>query len=287
MRPRFLLLTPVCVFLGLALAVSDGQGVNALDLALIVAAALGAHISVNALNEYQDFDSGLDFQTPRTPFSGGSGALVAEPACAPGALLLGQLALLVSVLAGLLLVYRHGWQLLPLGLLGVALVASYTPWLNRFPVLCLLAPGLGFGTLMVLGSYFVLRGHFSWTAIWVSLLPFLLVNNLLLLNQLPDRFADAQAGRRHLVVVRGVSAATRVYSLFSVLAWLVIGIAVWRAWLPGAGLLGLLTAPLMVWVMYTLPRQLQRNGNLVPCLAVNVVICLLTPVLLGIGLLLG
>ena len=31
--------------------------------------------------------------------------------------------------------------LLPIGLLGLVLVVSYTPWITRHPLLCLVAPG--------------------------------------------------------------------------------------------------------------------------------------------------
>ena len=46
----------------------------------------GAHLAVNMLNEYFDFKSGLDFKTQRTPFSGGSGTLPANPHLARQAL---------------------------------------------------------------------------------------------------------------------------------------------------------------------------------------------------------
>ncbi len=41
---------------------------------LALLGAFLAHISVNTLNEYFDFKSGLDLETIKTPFSGGSGA---------------------------------------------------------------------------------------------------------------------------------------------------------------------------------------------------------------------
>ena len=48
--------------------------------------------------------------------------------------------------------------LLPIGLLGLVLVVSYTPWITRHPLLCLVAPGLGFGPVMVLGTLVALTG---------------------------------------------------------------------------------------------------------------------------------
>ena len=82
MRPSFLILSPVCVFLGASTAISATGSVDASALTLIVIGALCAHISVNTLNEYVDFKSGLDLITIKTPFSGGSGALPGDPAMA-------------------------------------------------------------------------------------------------------------------------------------------------------------------------------------------------------------
>ena len=189
-RVPFLLLTPACMALGVAWSAwqlaQQGLSLNALDALLCVLGALAAHVAVNALNEHHDFRSGLDQRTQRTPFSGGSGVLPANPSLAPVAWAMGWGALLFTVLTGLyFVVSRPGllWDLAPLGLVGVAVVVSYTPWLTRHPWLCLMAPGLGFGPLMLLGTEVVLTGAMSWQGLALSVLPFCLANNLLLLNQ--------------------------------------------------------------------------------------------------------
>ena len=78
-RPAFLILTPCCLLLAPAFAVAAGLSIDYIDLILVIVGGLAAHVSVNMFNEYEDFRSGLDFQTQRTPFSGGSGTLPAEP----------------------------------------------------------------------------------------------------------------------------------------------------------------------------------------------------------------
>src|SRR5665647_1852854 len=78
-RPAFLLLPPCSLSLSLAYAIYQGISINLLHLLLIFSGALAAHASVNMFNEYEDFKSGLDFHTQRTPFSGGSGTLPAFP----------------------------------------------------------------------------------------------------------------------------------------------------------------------------------------------------------------
>ena len=75
-RPQFLLLPVVLAFLGTCLAWYDGT----FHLGFALLAFLGlllAHISINVLNDYFDYKSGVDSDTKRTPFSGGSGILPA------------------------------------------------------------------------------------------------------------------------------------------------------------------------------------------------------------------
>jgi len=100
MRVPFLILTPACVVLGVASAVWTGAGVNYAYLLLILIGALSAHTSVNALNEYSDYRSGLDLKTTRTPFSGGSGTLPLLPEKAGVALMTGWACLLLTMFIG-------------------------------------------------------------------------------------------------------------------------------------------------------------------------------------------
>ena len=113
MRLPFLVLTPACVMLGAATADwSGGSPLNFYYLALALIGALGAHISVNALNEYHDFESGLDFSTEPTPFSGGSGTLPRNPHKSHVALITGIISMTVTVLVGVYFLRVRGcWGL--------------------------------------------------------------------------------------------------------------------------------------------------------------------------------
>ena len=217
-RLPFLVLAPVCVFLGYRLAVAELGRVDSFLLWLIMAGALAAHISVNTLNEYLDFRSGLDVMTRRTPFSGGSGALPSGGVSASLVLWTAISGLLVASVIGIYLAFKVSWYLLPPGVAGLLIVIFYTSWINRHPVLCFLAPGIGFGLLMVSGTALVLTGHISITVFLVSLFPTLLVSNLLLLNQLPDIEADKRAGRRHLAILLDRHGVMRVYGITVLLA---------------------------------------------------------------------
>ena len=119
MRVPFLILAPACVLLGVATAFFATGTLHALNVLLVFIGGLAAHISVNSLNEYYDFKSGLDLKTQRTPFSGGSGTLPAMPGMAGTALVTGLVSLGVAGLIGIYFVIVSGWGLLPLGLIGL------------------------------------------------------------------------------------------------------------------------------------------------------------------------
>lgn len=281
-RPPFLLLTVAVLLPGFALAARvSAPGIDWLWVAL---AALAAHVAVNALNEWVDFRSGLDARTERTPFSGGSGALPADPGAATAVLLLALGCLALMLLTGVHFLVLRGPLLLLPGGLGLLVVLAYSPWLNRHPLPCLLAPGLGIGIALLLGVEVALTGRISRAALAASLLPFFLANALLLLNQVPDLAADASVGRRHWGIAYGLRSLQRIYRglLTGAAASLLAG--VWLGWLPTLALLALLPSPLGLRALRGLAAHLDQGAALQPALAANVALSLSAPALLGLGL---
>ncbi len=286
-RVPFLILTPACVALGIGTAHWTAGELQGFQVLLCLLGAIAAHVSVNALNEYVDFRSELDFHTTRTPFSGGSGTLPQSPEAAGQALALGLVSLLATALIGLYFVWIRGLALLPLGLLGLLVVVIYTPWLARVPFLCLIAPGLGFGPLMVMGTGFALTGAYSWTAFVGSLVPFFLVSDLLLLNQFPDAEPDRQVGRRHYPIAIGRRASSVIYGTFLLLSYLSMIAGTLLQLLPAASLLGLGTLVVAVPAARNAYVHADDLEKLIPSLGLNVIISIATPVLVAIGLFLG
>ncbi|MFC3283702.1 prenyltransferase [Litchfieldella rifensis] len=283
-RPNFLILAPLCVWLGIALAWRQPVEVQGLDIALVMLGALLAHAAINLLNEYQDFHSGLDLMTRRTPFSGGSGALPEEPTAAPRVL-----ATAIAMLAGVVMVggyflWLRGLPISIVGLGGLALVVGYTRWITRSPWACLLAPGLGFGPVMVLGTMLALGGSPGMSAILVALVVMLLVSELLLINQFPDVEADRRVGRRHVPVVLGMAAAARIVVALLLGAYLLLVAGCVAGFLPPSGLLALLPSPIALWIAWRLPRVLGDRSGLSRVLGVNVATLLTTLGFLGVGL---
>lgn len=286
-RPNFMVLTPICVLLGVAAAVLDAGTVDTTDALVALLGGVLAHAAVNLLNEYDDFRSGLDAITVRTPFSGGSGALPAHPQAAPAALAAGLLSVAGTVAVGLYFAWTRGLAIVPLGLLGLAIIVAYTPWITRHPLICLLAPGLGFGPLMVMGTAFVLSGHYTATAAWASLAPLFLVSELLLINQFPDVEADRKVGRHHLPIMLGRVRSSWIYVAFLLAAFAAIALGPWLAQLPAWSLLGLVPLPVALFLARGVLRHAGDDQALVPYLGVNVAVILGTIALYATGILVG
>ncbi|EMP54810.1 prenyltransferase [Marinobacter santoriniensis NKSG1] len=283
-RPNFLILAPLCAGLGVAVAWQQASSPSLLDAVLVLVGALLAHAAVNLFNEYDDFVSGLDLITRRTPFSGGSGALPEVPSAAKGVLAaaIGTLALVIAI--GLYFLWQRGLPMLVLGTAGVVLVLTYTRWITRLPILCLLAPGLGFGPIMILGALLALGARIDAMAIAVSVVALLLVSELLLINQIPDAEADRQIGRRHLVIVLGPAKATRLVACLLVGSYLPVVLGIVTGWLPEWSGLALLTLPFSLWIAARLPRVLDQPAALNAMLGANVAVLLSTLALLIVGL---
>ena len=284
MRLPFLILTPACVALGFGAALWTQGYVAPFQVIMVLIGAVSAHISLNAFNEYFDFKSGLDFHTQRTPFSGGSGTLPANPHMAKHALVIAIATFTVVVGIGFYFLIVRGPALLAIGILGLFLLIFYTPWIAHHPYMCLVAPGLGFGPFMVIGTHVALTGSYSWTAFVASMIPFFLVSNLLLLNQFPDVEADRDVGRKHLPIVIGRRASSLLYVGFLLMAYLSLIWGVYNQYLPKASLVGLATAILAVPVSIGSYRYAENVKKLIPSMGINVAINILTPVLVSIGL---
>ena len=194
---------------------------------------------------------------------------------------------LITGLIGVYFLYVKGLPLLPIGVLGLLVIAAYTPWITRSPLLCLIAPGLGFGPLMVIGTDFVLTGRYSWTALMASLIPFFLVSNLLLLNQFPDVEADRSVGRRHFPVTVGRRTSSLIYGAFLALTYISLILGVNFGYLPRTSLIGLTVLIVAVPTFIGVYRYAEEVKKLIPYMGLNVVINIVTPILVALGLFVG
>jgi 1,4-dihydroxy-2-naphthoate octaprenyltransferase len=283
-RPQFLLLSVVLAFLGISIAWYDGYFHLGYALLTFLGLLL-CHISVNVLNDYFDYESGIDLETKRTPFSGGSGILPTARLKPKQVLWLGLGSLILAVPIGIYFVVTRGWDLLPLLIVGALCAVLYTPLIARlgFPEW---APGVGLGILPILGAYFIQTTAYTLPAVIAAIPSGILVHNLLLLNEFPDVEADKKAGRRTMPILIGKTRTWMVYSALTIAVYLWIIGWVAAGIMPLFALIALLTLPFAIKAIRGSQKHEDMN-QLVPAMANNVQVVLLTQLLLGIGYILG
>ncbi len=280
-RPQFLLLSVTLVLLGTAISWHEG----CFDLLKFVLTLLGlllAHTSVNVLNDYFDYKSGIDLETTRTPFSGGSGVLPHGLLRPKGVYIFGVCCLMAALAIGIYLTCISGWQLLPLIILGGPVIYFYTSHLVKWLAGEFWA-GLGLGMLPVLGTYFVQTGSYSAEAVVASLSPGFLTANLLLLNEFPDVEADKKGGRYNLVIALGSKKAGRLYAGLMVVTYLSIIGGVASKLMPPASLIALVCTPFALKAISTTFKHYDNIQKLIPALKANVITVLGTNALVALG----
>lgn len=284
-RPQYLALPVVLIFLGSAVAATEG----AFYLWRAVLALIGlmaVHISVNVLNDYSDYRSGIDFDTVPTPFSGGSGLLVAGIIQPAAARTFALICFGVGVVIGAVFIWVTNWWLLPLLLAGAVSVLFYTDHMARMTLGEIFA-GLGLGLLPVMGAAFVHTGVYSTATVAAGIPAGILTFNLLLLNEFPDVEPDRKGGRRNLLLVFGVETGGKLYTLLLVIMYVWIPVAVALRLMPLPCLLGLLTLPVALKPMRWAWSHVHENEAMLPVLGANVITNLATGTLLGIGFILS
>jgi 1,4-dihydroxy-2-naphthoate octaprenyltransferase len=183
---------------------------------------------------------------------------------------------------GAYFVLTKGWILFPLLLVAGFSAYFYNVYLAKWTVGELFA-GLNFGPLIVLGSYFVQTGRYSWEALVASLAPGILTSNLLFLNEFPDREADEKGGRKHLVIAMGRKDARFLFVAFLFVSYLCIIAGVLTKMMPVVTLIGLGTIGFGWKAAKGALKHYDDTNQLVPTLGANVITILGTQALLTIG----
>jgi 1,4-dihydroxy-2-naphthoate polyprenyltransferase len=283
-RPQFLILSVVLGITGACIAWYDGF-FNIGEALLATFGLVLTHMSVNSLNDYFDYRSGIDKVTDITPFSGGSGMIKAGRLSTREVLWVGIITLLLAVPVGAYFILVKGWLLLPLLIVAAFCVVLYSPLIQKYywPEW---SPFLGLGVLPVLGMYFSQTGMYTWHAVIASIPSGFLVHNLLLLNEFPDIEADKVAHRKTLPITMGGRGAAIFYTVFTLMAYVwVIGAVIFKA-MPVFTLIALLTLPIAIKAIRGSFAYTDR-AKLIPAMASNVMVVLLTQVLIGIGYILS
>ncbi len=293
-RANFLILAILLAAIGLILAIDAGAKVQFLDVALLFVGTILAHVSVNLFNEYSDYKTKIDFDTPRNPFSGGSGMLV-NGHTKPGSVLGAAIATLaLATVIGVYFILNSHWSILLFIALGACAIIFYTNVLAKM-LLGEFFAGLTLGTFVVWGAYIVLaaepttplRELLTLKVIMVSIPPGILTSLLLLLNEFPDAEADKKGGRYHLIIAFGKKKSAYIYTIALAITYILIIltpiIGASSYWL----LIALLTIPLASKAAKAALVHYNDNDIIIPALGVNVLVVLGTDLLLVLGVLLG
>ena len=293
-RAPFLILAVFLVIIGLAFSIKypniSGHSFHWLHAMMLVVGVLLSHISVNLFNEYSDFQTKIDFNTNRTPFSGGSGMITSGNTRPESVKTVGIITLSVAAAIGIYFAFVSHWMVLSFAAIGVFSVLFYTNFLAK-RVLGELFAGLALGTFVVLGTYIAmtaspgmaLKGLLPAEVIWISIPPGILTSLLLLINQFPDAEADKAGGRRHLVIRFGWKAASYIYTAgmfitFAIIVLMpVLGIS--SPWIY----IALLPLPLGIKASVTAIKHGNDFGKMVPALGSDVITVLATDLLIAVA----
>jgi 1,4-dihydroxy-2-naphthoate octaprenyltransferase len=284
-RLPFLTATFVPVLLGIAVAAWT-NGFNWWLALLTVLGGACIHLGLNVANDVFDTTSGADEANVNpTQFSGGSRVVHY------GLLSLRTIALLslgfyaVGIAIGVGLAALRGWDLLWLGVAGALLSFFYTA-----PPLKLVHRGmgeivvaLGFGPIMTLGAYFVQAREYDLEPLLVSIPVGILIALVLYVNEVPDRPADASAGKRTLPVRFSKDVIVNAYAAAVALAFGLIVVFAVAGWIVRPAIIAVAAAPLALPVYRALKSSYEQPYALMPAMAKNIQLHLATGVLLLLG----
>jgi 1,4-dihydroxy-2-naphthoate octaprenyltransferase len=278
-RAPFLLLSVTLVASGAAAAAYEGH-FSWLNTLLALVGLVVLHAAVDALNEWSDMRTGLDLETKRTPFSGGSGTLPSGGMSPGTALAFGLAASAVGLAIGIWFYLQIGSSILPIVIVGAICVLLYTDVLARMGI-GEIAAGLGLGNLPVMGTALVQGGILGNAAIAASIPAFFMTFNLLLLNEFPDETADREHGRRNVIIMFGRKPAAMIYAVAALLTPASIVVAVIAGFLPMISLAALLPSLLLLkplgWAFADPTQEVP-----IPALGANVMWILGTNTLLAV-----
>lgn len=257
---------------------------------LTLIGAVLIHAGTNLSNDYFDHLSGCDEANPNpTPFSGGS--RVIQEGLIPARQVFST-AIACFILGGIIGLYLNissgGNVILVLGVIGIFLGIFYTakPFRIGYGSFGELAVGMGFGPLMVMGSYYVQARALPFKAFLISVPIGILIALVLFINEFPDYEADRSVGKRTLVVILGKKNAVILYHLLLSSVYLFLILLILFGYVPRLGILTLLSIPLALKAFSVAKNNFDRIYELLPANAATIALHSLIGALLIAGFIL-
>ena len=271
-RLPFLTATFVPILLGIAIAAWQ----NGFDIWLALLTLVGGaciHLGLNVANDVFDTRSGADEANVNpTQFSGGSRVILYGLLSMRAMTLLSIGFYAVGIAVGVGLAATRGWDLLWLGIAGALISVFYTapPLKLVHRGLGELAVFLGFGPIMTLGAYFVQAREYALEPLLASIPVGILIALILYVNEVPDRPADAAAGKRTLPVRLSKDAVIGLYVAAVAVTFAVIAVLAIAGVLVRPTLIALAAAPLALPVVRALREHYESPYALMPAMARNI-----------------
>jgi 1,4-dihydroxy-2-naphthoate octaprenyltransferase len=255
-RPHTLSASLVPIVVGSAFAAAEGKFAWHLFVLTLVGAVL-VQIGANFTDEYADHGATASAHKYLAPHK-----VIARGLLSHTAVRLGAVAVFgAATLIGIWLVRHTGWPLLAVCLVSLAVAYAYSAGplplgdyaLGEVLVFVIMGP------VMVMATYYVQAGLFSWSTLWVALPVGALVSAILVVNNLRDEEEDRSHGRRTVATVFGAGPVWWGYQALLALAFATplaaLGVGERSAWLA----LPWLTLPLALRVAALVRRGRDRD----------------------------
>ena len=279
-RIKFLLASIIAVTNGIAISYwKTGE----LDFGYAILTYFGViclHISVDLLNDYWDFKRGIDTNTKRTKYSGGTGVIPENLINSKLIYCAGVIFLILGGMIGLYFVTIKG--IIILILLIFAIISIYFYSTN------IVNAGLGElfvaikGSMIVLGSYYIQSDQIDLTSIYVGIIIGLLSAVVLLVTSFPDYEADKKSGRRTLVIVMGKENSIKLFiTIVTITYAMIIGGSIFNL-MTIFSTIALLSLPFAFKAALKL-RRFNETSELVSSMANTIIYSRICGILLAIS----
>ena len=241
LRPFSFTATIIPVLLGTVLAVDRVGEVDFYSFVLVLGGVLLLHSGTNLINDYYDYQQGLDSRD----YPGGSGVLVQELIAPEKIKLAAGLCFGFSFLLTTHLVYQQGLIITVFFALGLAGGYFYTAAPISYKYYALGVPGVFIllGPILVGAAYYIQVGSYNQKVFLVSLPVALLVSAILHSNDLRDIEHDAEVGIKTLANILDKRLALQLYFLLLGLAYFLICYLSLRGVISYWALITLITLP--------------------------------------------
>ena len=214
-RPKFFTASALPVLAGSAWGASIGAQFSWYVFALALVATVCVQAAANVLNDVGDEQIGTDPRNTQRiyPYTGGSRFIQTGILSQASMAKLGVTLIAIASLAGLALFAERGALVIAFGIVGILLGVLY----SLGPVK-LASVGLGeatiaiaFGLLPVTGAAWLQGAPIDAGLILFSIAIGGWVENILLINEVPDMEADSASGKRTFPVRFGLAATSSLY----------------------------------------------------------------------------